>query len=62
MLCPFMITFFFGMKIWGLNILTQEGTLKGLVEHLLPFPYDTLKKSASEIEVFMYLVLNALEY
>ena len=24
--CPFMITYFFGMKIWGLNILAQEGT------------------------------------
>jgi hypothetical protein len=31
MLCPFMITYFFGMKIWGLSILTQEGTLHGLV-------------------------------
>lgn len=37
---------FFGMRIWGLSILTQEGTLNGLLGYLVPF--DTLNLSASE--------------
>lgn len=37
---------FFGMRIWGLSILTQEGILNGLLGYLVPF--DTLNLSASE--------------
>jgi hypothetical protein len=49
-LCPFMITYSFGMKIWGLMILTQEGTIVVLFAFAL--------KYSSYLENYLYTHWN----